>query len=226
MVALLIYWISKLLKVNAKMYKVILAGGLASGKSTALKILQDLGAQTCSLDDIAKEVRNDPQIAIKLASIFGEDILDSNGIPIPNILASRAFVSPDKVEALNAICLPAIDVRSQKYLNEPCNMFPMRVLEVPLLDKATNLLTLVDESVAIVAPNSSRILRASKRGLDIKDAHSRIQNQIDQQQFEKMVDTIIQNDSTYEDFEKKIIDWWNSRVDKVYKVGEDGGKNS
>ena len=205
------------------MYKVILAGGLASGKSTALRILNKLGAQTCSLDDIAKDVRNDPQIAIKLADVFGKDILDPNGVPIPNKLASRAFASQDSVEDMNSICLPAINLVSVKYLNDPSDLSLMRVLEVPLLDKATNLLDLVDESVAIIAPNSSRILRASKRGLDLEDAQSRIQNQISQQEIKKMVDTIIQNDSTYKDFERKIIDWWNLRVDKV---GEHGSKNS
>lgn len=196
------------------MYKVILAGGLASGKSTALEVLSRLGAQTCSLDDIAVEVRNTPRVAGMLAEAFGSDVLDDDGVPIPPLLAERAFSSQESVDAMNSICLPAIDERSREYLLSDPGEAPMRVLEVPLLDKAANLLDLVDESVAIVAPESSRIERAVERGLDAEDAGCRVASQASQLEISDMVDTVIVNDSTRESFERKIAEWWSSRIGK------------
>ncbi len=195
------------------MYKVILAGGLASGKSTALEVLRKLGAQTCCLDDIAREVRNTPQIADRLAEEFGSDILDGQGRPIPAMLAARAFASPENVKAMDSICLPAIDVRSREYLQDDSGAAPMKVLEVPLLDRAQNLLELADESVAIVAPESSRAHRAVERGLDAEDVEQRMASQVPQDSIAGMVDTVIANDSTREEFERKIEEWWRSRTE-------------
>lgn len=195
------------------MYKVLLGGGLASGKSTVAKILEDLGAEVENLDRISVEVRNSPDVAGELADAFGPGILDADGEPIPSVLAERAFSSEDAVAKLDSICLPRISERARGYLLDmDATPSPMRVLEVPLLDRAPELHGLVDEIVVVVAPEELRLRRAIARGLSEQDARNRIGSQASQEELEGMADTIIRNDSTEEELARRVRAWWDSRI--------------
>lgn len=196
------------------MYKVLLAGGLASGKSTVSDLLRGLGAEVESLDRISIEVRNSPDVAADLAEAFGPQILDDEGMTIPSEIAARAFASSESVETMNSICLPKINARAAEYLLEGEGDAPMRVLEVPLLDKAPELLELADEVLLVEAPLDVRVERAVSRGLTEEDARNRIGNQAGQLELERMADTLIANDSTPEELERKVRAWWDSRVSR------------
>lgn len=196
------------------MYKVLLAGGLASGKSTVSDLLRGLGAEVESLDRISIEVRNSPDVAAALAEAFGPQVLDDEGLTIPSEIAARAFASSESVETMNSICLPKINARAAEYLLEGEGDAPMRVLEVPLLDKALELLELADEVLLVEAPLDVRLERAVSRGLTEEDARNRIGNQAGQLELERMADTLIANDSTPEELERKVRAWWDSRVSR------------
>lgn len=196
------------------MYKVLLAGGLASGKSTVSDLLRGLGAEVESLDRISVEVRNSPDVAAALAEAFGPQVLDDEGMTIPSEIAARAFASSESVETMNSICLPKINARAAEYLLAGEGDAPMRVLEVPLLDKAPELLELADEVVVVEAPIDVRIERAVSRGLSEEDARNRIGSQAGQPELERMADTVIANDSTPEELERKVRAWWDSRVSR------------
>lgn len=196
------------------MYKVLLAGGLASGKSTVSDLLRGLGAEVESLDRISVEVRNSPDVAAALAEAFGPQVLDDEGMTIPSEIAVRAFASSESVETMNSICLPKINARAAEYLLAGEGDAPMRVLEVPLLDKAPELLELADEVVVVEAPIYVRIERAVSRGLSEEDARNRIGSQAGQPELERMADTVIANDSTPEELERKVRAWWDSRVSR------------
>jgi dephospho-CoA kinase len=48
-----------------------ITGGIAEGKSTVLAMLADLGFQTASADDVAREVRSEPEVIAKIAHAAG-----------------------------------------------------------------------------------------------------------------------------------------------------------
>ncbi|MGI6217277.1 MAG: dephospho-CoA kinase [Coriobacteriales bacterium] len=196
------------------MHKVVLGGTLASGKSTVAKIMKELGADVSNLDDIAVEVRNTPEVSAKLAERFGSDILDSEGHPIPKLLAERAFADAQSTADLNSICHPGIGKRAREFilgedLDSKSDSPAVRVLEVPLLDKAEDLVDLADETVCVVAPVETRIHRAQDRGMDIEDAKRRISVQADESTIVSMADTVIVNDSTIDELRRKVGEWWN-----------------
>lgn len=58
------------------MYTVFLTGGIGSGKSTVSALMREKGARVVSLDDVAHEVLEEPQVKLELARRFGEDVLD------------------------------------------------------------------------------------------------------------------------------------------------------
>lgn len=243
------------------MYKVVLGGGIASGKSTAAGFLRELGATVKSLDDVAADVRNTPQVIEELETCFGSQILDDNGMVIPRQLAKAAFADKESTEKLNAIMHPRIAEQARAFLDdspvsneyaasrnsEPVEAKPaescakhgeysetvevdeedkgafvveqhpssteiMRVLEVPLLEKAPDLIALADETLCIVVPESIQIKRAIDRGMSKEDAERRISEQIGNDKLANIADTVVENDSTESALKEKLTVWWNSRV--------------
>lgn len=61
------------------MKKIAITGGIASGKSTLLKILSELGQVVLSCDDIVQNLYEDDQTKRELVKLLGEDILDQDG---------------------------------------------------------------------------------------------------------------------------------------------------
>ncbi|MGC8862597.1 MAG: dephospho-CoA kinase, partial [Armatimonadota bacterium] len=73
-----------------------ITGGLATGKSTVLQMLGELGAQTLSADQIAREVlsKNGPAYR-QVVERFGPQIVDAAGEIIRPALAKIIFQDDD-----------------------------------------------------------------------------------------------------------------------------------
>jgi len=194
------------------MHKVVLGGCLASGKSTVASMMRDMGVEVRSLDDIAAEVRADPEVAGELAARFGDDVLDSDGLPIPAVLAQRAFADEQSTADLNAIMHPRIAAAAQAYLESPSGAPGVRVLEVPLLDKTPDLIELAHEVVCVTAPLEKRVERAVERGMDEADARARIERQASDEDLRAVADTVIENVGTIDDLRAKVWVWHAGRM--------------
>ncbi len=74
------------------MLRVGLTGGIACGKSTVLRMLQDLGAATISADSIVHELLDsDTSIRERIRREFGEGVFDETGRVDRRKLADIAF---------------------------------------------------------------------------------------------------------------------------------------
>ena len=104
------------------MFTVFVLGNIASGKSTACRYFESRGAMLIDLDELAKSLYvPGSDIVNALADEFGWDILDEDGGVRRNILASRAFASPDSVARLNGIVHPVlIEQLSLRILDPVC----------------------------------------------------------------------------------------------------------
>ena len=190
-------------------YKVVIAGGLGSGKSSVMRIMESLGATVADIDEIAAEVRADPATAAALAERFGSDVLGDDGVPMPAELARRAFADAESTDALNAIMHPAIAERSRSFLSSDDGSSPIRVLEVPLLAEADDLVAMADEVVFVTAPLEERIKRACARGMDEDDARARIARQPADEELASLADTIIVNDGSLEELGTRVSSWYD-----------------
>jgi dephospho-CoA kinase len=96
-----------------------LTGGIASGKSTAARMLQELGAPVVDADQIARDVvrPGEPALA-ELVDAFGPDILLSDGTLDRKRLGARVFADADARRRLNAITHPRIGAATQGRLAE------------------------------------------------------------------------------------------------------------
>lgn len=199
------------------MYRVIVTGGLGSGKSTLVDLLRDKGALTVDLDEVNRGLlQTNERYVGELVERFGEGILDENGFIVPAQLAGRAFVDEETTRELNAISFPYIIDAASDYLVgvhcAPRTRAKVTVLEVPLLTEVPELAELADEVIAVSAPSELRLRRAIERGMDPLDALQRLQRQASDAERAALATTICDNSGSYEDLAAWADAWWDEHV--------------
>ena len=101
------------------MLRVALTGGIGTGKSTASKILNDLGAFIFDADKKAKNIlKNNETVQSELIAEFGTDIMSGDEKIDNNKLARIAFQDQDHQLRLNSIIHPYVFQKIDK-VKEP-----------------------------------------------------------------------------------------------------------
>ncbi len=193
------------------MRTVFLAGGIASGKSTVARALEERGACRIDLDVLSREVclPGSPTLG-ELAARFGDDVLDeATGELRREVLARRAFDSEEATAALEAITHPAIFAKLEECLAKQSSA-PVCVVEVPLLDRALGYRQLADEVVCVVCPTPLRRERAVMRGMDAEDFDRRDARQPTQEFLERHADTIFANEGDEKALVTQVDAWWSN----------------
>ncbi|MGN1348442.1 MAG: dephospho-CoA kinase [Acutalibacteraceae bacterium] len=171
-----------------------LTGQTGSGKSTLCNILEKNGFYICNCDDIAKEVRSDAKTALKIADVFGYDIIEENGQIDKRLLAQRAFKDKKSAEKLNEIMHPAILFLAFERINNALkNGFEYAVLDAPQLFESGAEKD-CDFIVSVIADKEERLRRILKRdGISREEALSRIAVQHDDSFYIEKSDYVIVN---------------------------------
>lgn len=195
------------------MYKVFLAGGIASGKSTVARILEGLGASRIDLDQVSRSVlspRSDCSAAV--AKAFGEDLVNPTTGEINRaLLAKRAFATPEGGARLEAIELPFISETLAHALakEERSGAVPVCVVEVPLIDRVEAMLSQVDEVLCVVAPLDVRRVRAQGRGMDAADFDRRVALQPSDEYLRSHADVVFENAGDEKGLAAQVRAWWD-----------------
>lgn len=199
------------------MYTVIITGGIGSGKSTASRYLQELGATRISLDEVSHELLEHSQtMRDQIIGAFGREVLDESGRIVPAKLASRAFATPHAQKTLNAITFPHIISRTREMIDEMSHNgshshSQVLVIEVPLLIEAPEFAELADETIAVIADRDTRIERAVRRGGSRDDIQAREALQATDDERISLCDTVICNNGSMEELKAKLDAWWKKR---------------
>lgn len=206
------------------MYKIALAGGIASGKSTVARELERLGAQRIDLDQVSRDVLcpGSPCLA-RIAEAFGEDLIDGEtGELDRSLLARRAFATEEGAARLEAIELPYITDELGRVLSAMADSddgAPCVVVEIPLLDRVEGSLGMVDEVVCVTCPLEERRRRAVARGMDLSDFDARARLQPTDAYLRSASDCEIANDGDLEDLLGSVRAWWKVREAAGWKRG-------
>jgi len=108
-----------------------LTGSVASGKSTAARMFEGLGARIIDADLIGHEVLGSSLSAYQeIVHRFGDDILDSSGEIDRKQLGALVFSDPKKLKELNAIVHPKIIERVEQLAEELTAAHPQDVILV------------------------------------------------------------------------------------------------
>jgi dephospho-CoA kinase len=140
-----------------------LAGPTGAGKSTAARMLAELGCAVLDGDALARELTapGSPVLA-RLAARFGEDILCKGGSLDRALLAERAFASEETRRDLNSITHPplaALALTRAKALQGARAI----VLDAAALLES-ELARACDFVILLTAPEALRLARILKRG--------------------------------------------------------------
>lgn len=162
------------------MLTVYLAGGIASGKSTVARLLEGWGARRIDLDQVSRDVLAPGQPCLAaVAQAFGDDLVDpKTGELDRGLLAQRAFASSEGAERLESLELPFIAQGLRDRLDQAqADGASLALVEVPLLDRMGDLMSLADGVLVVACPLALRRVRAQGRGMDPADFDARAARQ-------------------------------------------------
>jgi len=169
-------------------------GGIATGKSSVVRMFHDLGAIVVSADELAREAVAPGSPALReLVARFGEAILLPDGTLDRKALANIIFSDPQARSDLNKIMHPAIASLSESRLRELSRSRHLIVYESPLLYEA-GAEKRVDLVLVVTADEASQLQRLMKRDeIAEDDARNRITAQMPLAEKVRRADFVIDN---------------------------------
>lgn len=186
-----------------------ITGGIATGKSTVTKIIQDKGYKVIDADEIAKSLMEKESASYKkTVEYFGKDILNESGEIDRKVLGEKVFSNPKLLKILNSITHPFIFKEIKNQMEESCGE-DIVFLDIPLLfEEYDNILKYgiyFDEIWLIFADRDTQIDRLMKRnGFTKKEAIKRIDAQMDIDIKKEKSSRIIYNLESIHELKKNI----------------------
>ncbi|HEV2858166.1 MAG TPA: dephospho-CoA kinase [Solirubrobacterales bacterium] len=180
--------------------KIGLTGGIAAGKSEALKAFARLGAATLSSDEVVHELLESELLRERLAERWGPDVIGEDGVNRVKI-GEIVFADPEELSWLEEQIHPLVQEQTAGWLLSLPADTAVAVVEVPLLfeagsDKA------FDTTVAVVTADEVRRERAAARGHALVD--EREARQLTQPEKAARAEHVVENDGSVEDLERAL----------------------
>ncbi|MGH2958529.1 MAG: dephospho-CoA kinase [Solirubrobacterales bacterium] len=182
-----------------------MTGGVAAGKSTFLGLLEKAGVPTLSADAVVHEIYEQSDFIGIVAKRLGPQVVE-NGAINREAVAEAIFAEPEARVWIEQQIWPRVGQRILDFrkhwesVDEPPKLI---VVEVPLLFEA-GMDQAFDVSVAVVAEQGERLLRAKERG-DV-EIDAREERQMPQDEKAERADIVIENDGTIENLESYARD--------------------
>ncbi len=180
-----------------------LTGGIGSGKSTALAVLERLGAAVLSSDAVVHELYEGDEVRDAVVRRWGPEVAPDGHVD-RSAIAERAFAGDGEREWLEGLIWPLVagrivTWRKQVMAREPHPV--AAVVEVPLLFEA-GMEVAFDATIAIVSDASLAAQRAGERGHAA--VHERRARQLDPEEKRVRADYVVINDGSVEDLEREL----------------------
>ena len=197
------------------MLRVALTGGIGTGKSTASKILMELGAFIFNADREAKNIlKNNETIQSELIAEFGTDIMSGDENIDNNKLARIAFQDQDHQLRLNSIIHPYVFQEIDKNFDDVLKngTHDIFVVDAALIYES-GADTHMDYVIVITALLKIRMERALQRDtLSRDEILKRIDLQWSEEEKIALADFVIHNDGTEEELRDSVTDIYNQLV--------------
>ena len=197
------------------MLKVGLTGGLGSGKSTASKFFNSLGAFILDADNAAKKlIESSKEVKNELIKEFGTDIMDANSNVDKKKLARVAFQDEDHQQRLNYVVHPHIHNAIDKSFNEILdqNNHQLFIVDAALIYESGYDAHL-DYVIVVTAQLKHRMERALNRNtLTREEILKRIEFQWPEEDKTSLADFVIHNDGTEAELNDQIVELFKKLV--------------
>ena len=160
------------------MVRVALTGGIATGKSTVLRLLQARHVPTIDADVLARQaVRPGSQGLQAIVERFGIAVLDPGGALDRSALAAVVFSDPQARRDLEQIVHPAVYAAIRAWIGELPQNTPLAVADIPLLFETGHEVDF-DRVVVVACPPDEQLRRVMARdGVSEAEARTRLDAQ-------------------------------------------------
>ena len=197
------------------MLRIGLTGGIGTGKSTASKILEKLGAYIFDADKEAKKVLlTNETIKSELISEFGTDIMTGDGNVDNNKLARVAFQDQDHQLTLNTIVHPYVFKEIDKNFDRELDggKHDIFVVDAALIYESGADIHM-DYVIVITALIKTRMERAlARETLSREEILKRMDLQWSEEEKVALADFVIHNDGPEKELLKNITDIYKELV--------------
>lgn len=192
------------------MYRIGLTGGIASGKSTVARILQEMGLPVINLDAISRDIvmQGTPGYR-EVLRYFGQGILHPNGEIDRKALGAIVFHDPVKRGKLESITHPLILGEMEGRIAALANSgHRVVVIEVPLLIEV-GMMDAFDEIWLVYVDAATQMKRLQERDLlDQAGALARLRAQLPLEAKKEFADKVIVNAGEITDLEDQLERLW------------------
>jgi dephospho-CoA kinase len=170
-----------------------LTGGIASGKSTIMRRLADLGAVTIDADKVVAKLYQPGNAGHDaIVRTYGTDVLRPDGEIDRKKLADIAFANPAEAQKLNALIHPIVIAEEERMMEKEAESDAIAIVEATLLLESGGKQR-YDKIVVVDVPPDVQIERAIGRGMTREEATRRIAHQLPREERLRQADYVIDN---------------------------------
>jgi dephospho-CoA kinase len=180
-----------------------LTGGMGAGKSTALGVLEELGAQVLCTDAVVHGLYGEQRVRDAVVERWGEQVAP-DGVVDRAAVAERAFAGEKDRKWLEGLLWPLVGERIAEWLAHARALQPApkaAVVEIPLLFEA-GMESGFDATIAVIAQEGVRRERATGRGHALAD--ERVARQLSQEEKAGRATFVVRNDGTRDDLRREL----------------------
>lgn len=174
-----------------------MTGGVAAGKSEALRAFARLGAATVSADQLVHDLLDREPLVSRIRERWGDSVF-RDGLVDRTAVGERVFSDPAELEWLETEVHPLVRGEIASWAGRAETGIGVAVVEVPLLFES-EFHERFDATVAVVADEQMRRDRAEARGQ--VGLAGREDRQLTQDEKAARADHVVVNDGTLEQLE-------------------------
>jgi dephospho-CoA kinase len=188
-------------------------GNIATGKSTVVNVLRELGAQHIDADLVYRDLVAPGQPLLQdLADHFGKGIIARDGSLDRKALGAIVFSDPKKLQELDAITHPAVieesDRRAEEIRSGVIVMDAVKLIESGHAD-------VCDEVWLVTAPEEMQVRRIMKRNdVDADEARRRVAAQPPVEPKLDRADVVIENSGMIDELREQVMSEWHEMLQR------------
>ena len=188
---------------------IAVTGPFACGKSTFVRMLEDLGAETASADQIVHDLlAHDPETISRVMERFGEDVHGAEGVD-RTALGREVFGDTEALQDLEDILHPLVR-RETDRLSETTEA-PVLVVEIPLLFEGGGS-GRFDLTIAVTAPEERRRNWSEERGVGEAQRGAIEDRQLSGEEKARRADLVVVNDAGLDKLKEQAEEVWNNTL--------------
>jgi dephospho-CoA kinase len=188
-------------------------GGIATGKSTVSKMLEELGAPIVDFDVLARVVVEPGKPAYEqIVAFFGEQVLQEDGTIDRKRLSDVVFRDMEKRKKLESFTHPQIGAEFLNRVNEITSADPNAIIQVavPLLIEV-NLGHLFHKILLVYTPRETQIERLVARdGISEEEAGRILDAQLPIDEKLGYADFVVKNETDLEETRRQVEELWET----------------